>query len=154
MLDAFGADTVKPNYDRVKRRWTELLGEYFREDGSLNPKNMVAACCPHCKTADEEAEFVINGFRHVSCQRCQSVYVNPRLRNECLTKLYNDDYYSAAYADSMIPAFGVRKELIGKRKFAQVTAHSVKRGRVLDIGAGVGEVMGCGGTRGGCTPVS
>ena len=68
--------------------------------------------------------------------------MNPRLNNDCLEELYNSNYYNEVYELSMIPAFERRKSTIGKRKTEQLLSYSqIKKGRVLDVGAGIGEVL-------------
>jgi 2-polyprenyl-3-methyl-5-hydroxy-6-metoxy-1,4-benzoquinol methylase len=70
------------------------------------------------------------------------------LNNTALEELYADEYYSEMYNKSMIPFFDKRKELIGQSKYNQVIdsinsirQNQVKSLRVLDIGAGIGEVI-------------
>jgi len=137
------ADAVKPHYEKVKEKWAELLSQYYLPNGSLNPEFLFEVSCPYCQsTAKKENDtFVLNGFKHNSCKDCDGVYVSPRLKDECLEKLYNDEYYSQIYIESMIPAFETRKKLIGQSKFKQVLQYSKKTGRVLDIGCGIGEVI-------------
>jgi SAM-dependent methyltransferase len=89
-----------------------------------------------------DESFLLNGFWHKTCSKCKTLYVSPRLNDACIEELYSDDYYSGFYAKSMLPLFETRKEKIGRRKFAQSVLHwgGDKPGRVLDIGAGIGEV--------------
>lgn len=137
------ADLIKPKYDNVKEVWAKMLREYYSGD-KLNPKFTVAVDCPFCGSRKTHSPFTISGFHHATCAACGVVYVSPRLKDECLEKLYNNKYYSEIYAKSMIPVFDVRKELIGKRKTAQTLSHLRKPKApldVLDIGCGVGEVI-------------
>ena len=137
------ADLIKPKYDNVKEIWAEMLKEYYTGD-DLNAKFTVAVDCPFCGSKKTHSPFTINGFHHATCADCAVVYVSPRLKDECLEKLYNNQYYSEIYGKSMIPVFEVRKELIGARKTDQTLAHlpnAKKSLDVLDIGCGVGEVI-------------
>ncbi|MCX6125488.1 MAG: class I SAM-dependent methyltransferase [Proteobacteria bacterium] len=135
------ADSVKPNYREVRQLWSSLLEKFFSSEGTLDPKFLKVADCPYCHTKDFQGKFSLNGFTHVTCENCESVYVSPRLKDDCLAELYDNEYYSTIYVKSMIPAFEVRKGLIGTRKFNQVTAFSATQGSVLDIGCGIGEVI-------------
>jgi 2-polyprenyl-3-methyl-5-hydroxy-6-metoxy-1,4-benzoquinol methylase len=45
------------------------------------------------------------------------------------------------FIESMIPAFDIRKRLIGARKYEQINKYASRAGKVLDIGCGVGEVI-------------
>jgi SAM-dependent methyltransferase len=132
---------VKPKFDELKAIWTKMLARFFDEKGALKPDFSKVVPCPFCDTNKTTAEFTLNGFRHVECTNCQTLYVTPRLNDRCIEELYSDEYYAEMYESSMLPAFEVRKEKIGKSKFAQILKQSpVSKGRVLDIGGGIGEV--------------
>lgn len=137
------ADLIKPKYDNVKEIWAGMLKEYYA-GSELDPRFTVAVDCPFCGSKKKHSPFAINGFHHATCADCEVVYVSPRLKDECLEKLYSNKYYSEIYAKSMIPVFDIRKELIGKRKTAQTLGFLPKAKApldVLDIGCGVGEVI-------------
>jgi SAM-dependent methyltransferase len=136
------AASIKPNFEALKSKWDEMLGKYFISDGVLNPSYTIETPCPHCDSWDVERSFNLNGFWHRSCKNCQTLYVSPRLADKCIEELYSDDYYSEMYTRSMIPVFEKRKELIGRKKYAQAVElwGGEITGRVLDIGAGIGEV--------------
>jgi 2-polyprenyl-3-methyl-5-hydroxy-6-metoxy-1,4-benzoquinol methylase len=136
------AAEIKPDFDGLKTRWEEMLRKYYIDASTLNPEFTLDIPCPHCGSRDNERPFVLNGFCHRTCSGCQTLYVSPRLSDACIEELYSDDYYSEMYTRSMLPVFEKRKELIGRRKFVQAVSHwgGKGQGRVLDIGAGIGEV--------------
>ncbi|MEK6609093.1 MAG: class I SAM-dependent methyltransferase [Myxococcota bacterium] len=136
------ADEIKPDFEGLKQRWNEMLGKYYLDDKTLNPKFSLDIPCPHCGSKNAERSFSLNGFCHKTCSKCETLYVSPRLSDACIEELYSDEYYSEMYTRSLLPVFEKRKELIGRRKFAQAVSHWGGRapGRVLDIGAGIGEV--------------
>ena len=85
-------------------------------------------------------------FGNIACVECNCVYVSPRLNDLALEELYSDEYYSEMFNEAMIPFFDKRKKLIGQSKYSQVVdcfqAISQKSIlRILDIGAGIGEVL-------------
>ena len=135
------AEDVKPDFKNVKEIWAKMLSSYYEPEGNLLPDYVEEVNCPHCGTNSFEQEFTLNGFRHVKCKSCSSVYVTPRLRSGFIDKLYCDAYYSEMYTKSMLPVFDIRKELIGKTKYKQVIQYAVSKGTVLDIGCGIGEVI-------------
>lgn len=135
------AEDVKPNFQNVKKIWAKMLNGYYDSHGALLPEYIEEVNCPHCKNNSFEKEFILNGFRHVKCNSCSSVYVTPRLRSVYIDKLYCDAYYSEMYTKSMLPVFEKRKELIGRPKYKQVVQYAVSKGTVLDIGCGIGEVI-------------
>jgi len=135
------AGDIKPDFKKIKQVWEKMLSRYFGNSGELIKDYIVHVNCPYCNSKENHNEFKINGFVHVTCDDCNTVYVTPRLKDEYVDLLYSDKYYSELYINSMIPAFDERKKLIGQRKFNQVLEYSNNNGSVLDIGCGVGEVI-------------
>ena len=141
-------EQVKPNFTEVKERWKSLLAKYYTADGEFNDDYMVDVDCPHCASKKTKDTFELNKFRHHTCCDCECVYVSPRLNDSSLEELYADEYYSEMFSTAMIPFFDKRKELIGQSKYSYVidSINSIRHNqsnslRVLDIGAGIGEVV-------------
>ena len=141
-------EQVKPNFKKVKERWEMLLSRYHNSDGSLNEKYFIDVACPHCRSKKSKDSFNLNSFRHHTCSNCNCVYVSPRLNDLALDELYADEYYSEMFNEAMIPFFDKRKKLIGQSKYSQVVKSLKMAGqkkektlRILDIGAGIGEVL-------------
>lgn len=142
MSKHISADSIKPHYDQIKEIWSGLLDKYYSAEGVLDTSYLVDVSCPHCNSNVTHSKFCLNGFYHVTCSDCEVVYVTPRLKASCLEELYSSQYYAELYMKSMIPAFKARKQLIGQNKAQQVVSVSkIEKGRVLDIGCGVGEVI-------------
>jgi len=141
-------EQVKPDFNNVKEQWKNILDKYHTSDGGLDSQYTVDVNCPHCDSSERTKSFELNAFKHHTCIKCCCVYVSPRFNETILTELYADEYYSAMYNQSMLPFFIKRKELIGQNKYFQVIeaiqfvrTDKVKNLRVLDIGAGIGEVI-------------
>lgn len=136
------ADDIKPDFEGLKSKWEEMLRKYYLDSKTLDSKCTLEISCPHCGSENIDSRFDLNGFHHKTCSKCKTLYVSPRLKDECIEELYSDDYYSEMYTRSMLPVFEKRKQLIGRRKFAQTISYwgGAGTGRVLDIGAGIGEV--------------
>ena len=113
------ADEIKPDFEGLKKRWHEMLGKYYLDDKTLNPRFTLDIPCPHCGSNNIDQSFNLNGFCHKTCSGCKTLYVSPRLSDTCIAELYSDDYYNEVYTRSMLPVFEKRKEMIGRRKFAQ-----------------------------------
>ena len=142
MTKVISASDVKPNFKNVKEIWAEMLSHYYDDNGRLKDEYVTKVNCPYCNKNLCSDEFSMNGFQHVTCNYCKTVYVTPRLNDQCIDKLYSEEYYSIMFINSMIPVFEKRKELIGIRKYNQVLEFlSENRGSVLDIGSGIGEVI-------------
>ena len=135
------ASDVKPDFKQVKKAWAEIISNYYNDNGDLKDKYTEDVSCPHCFSDEKHKYFKLNGFVHVKCKKCKSVYVTPRLKDEYIDKLYTDSYYSEMFTKSMIPFFDKRKKLLGEKKYAQILNHSVNKGKILDIGCGVGELI-------------
>ena len=137
------AEQVKFDFEGLKAQWAEMLGRYYLDDNTLNPAYTIEVACPFCGSSSYGDEFNLNGFLHKSCAQCQTLYVSPRLSDACIEELYSDEFYNENYARSMLPVFERRRELIGKNKFTQIVSHwgGQGQGRILDIGAGIGEVL-------------
>ena len=133
---------LKPDFSGLKIKWDEMLSKYYLEKDVLDPTYTSHVNCPFCSSYEVDSSFNLNGFWHRSCTNCKTLYVSPRLNNKCIEELYSDDYYSEMYTRSMLPVFEKRKSLIGNSKFNQTIKHwgELSSGRVLDIGAGIGEV--------------
>ena len=143
MQNVLRADDIKPDFEGLKNKWEEMLQKYYIDANMLDPKYTLEIPCPHCGCEHTDNEFFLNGFCHKTCTKCKTLYVSPRLNDECIEELYTDDYYSEMYTRSMLPVFEKRKQLIGRRKFNQTISYWGEgggTGRVLDIGAGIGEV--------------
>lgn len=136
------ADDIKPDFEGLKIKWEEMLRKYYLDTNTLNPKYTIEVPCPHCGSENIAQLFILNGFNHKTCSECNTLYVSPRLADTCIEELYSDDYYNEVYTRSMLPVFEKRKQLIGRRKFSQAISYwgGQGTGRVLDIGAGIGEV--------------
>ena len=142
-MQVIKADEVKSDFGTLKKKWEEILRKYYIDNKTLNPEYTIKVSCPHCHLTDIDYSFDLNGFFHNACSECKTIYVSPRLNDICIKELYSDDYYNEIYTRSMLPVFESRKKLIGQSKFYQATSlYNVnKKGRVLDIGSGIGEVI-------------
>lgn len=136
------ADEIKPDFEGLKNKWEEMLRKYYLDAKTLNPKFTLDVPCPYCGSTKIEQSFYLNGFCHKTCSECKTLYVSPRLSDTCIEELYSDDYYSEMYTRSLLPVFEKRKQLIGRRKYFQAVSYWGRQvqGRVLDVGAGIGEV--------------
>ena len=142
MEQVLRADEIKPDFEGLKHRWEEMLRKYYLDANTLDPKFTLDVPCPYCGSTTVTQSFYLNGFCHKTCSACETLYVSPRLSNSCIEELYSDDYYSEMFTRSMLPVFEKRKQLIGRRKYLQAVSFWGRQGqgRVLDVGAGIGEV--------------
>jgi 2-polyprenyl-3-methyl-5-hydroxy-6-metoxy-1,4-benzoquinol methylase len=132
---------LNPNLDKIHEHYEKVLSRYFNRDGSPRDSYFESVKCYNCGETEYTAEFTVNRFRHVRCARCGLVYVTPRLKESILHDSYNEEDYNAAAKYKLIPAVTYRREVIGRRKYAQIAAYFNKPGKILDIGCGLGELL-------------
>lgn len=97
--------------------------------------------CAICNSVDStQPLFKINNFNIVKCKNCQFVYVNPRISNEDLPKLYSGDYfnnkefgYSGYEQDAHLRIQNFKRWLKDIKPFLEK-----EKGSVLDIGCASG----------------
>jgi 2-polyprenyl-3-methyl-5-hydroxy-6-metoxy-1,4-benzoquinol methylase len=96
--------------------------------------------CDLCGSDAFVVLFVKDGFRHVKCNTCDLVYVNPRLRNPLEHQEIFYDKLAASFGD-----FGdqAHHDYIGSRRKRLLKEAAMYRpynlnGRILDIGCGFG----------------
>ncbi len=99
--------------------------------------------CNQCGADDTRLKMTVDGYSIVECKKCFLMYVNPRLAQSELEKVYSEEYYQpkaenpkffANYAADR----KVRTEEF-ERKLEDVTEYlGPKRGKLLDIGCAMG----------------
>ena len=57
------------------------------------PDQMESCSCPVCSKDDYRKMYQIKGFNIVKCNNCTMAYVNPRLKDNAIYKIYEKDYF-------------------------------------------------------------
>ena len=113
--------------------------EFSRQDFEL-------VRCNLCGADSARKSMKIDGFWVVRCSRCGLAYVNPRLREGALHRIYNKEYYSnTAFKGSKATFYGYgeyikdEKDIKAtfRRRLDSIGKFS-KAGNLLDIGCAVG----------------
>jgi 2-polyprenyl-3-methyl-5-hydroxy-6-metoxy-1,4-benzoquinol methylase len=82
---------------------------------------------------------IVGAFELRKCERCELVYVDPRLSDDDLARLYDEDFYfSTGWSYETLASWVI--EFIQTRRRHRVERH-VRRGRLLDIGSGDGSFV-------------
>ena len=111
-----------------------------------NQADLEYVSCNLCGSEKARHYIKIDGFKVVKCKNCSLVYVNPRLKQQSLHKIYTKKYYkNYAFHGDKSTLYGYmeylkEKEFIVstfKRRLAQIQKLS-KKGRLLDIGCAYG----------------
>src|SRR5690349_21316927 len=92
--------------------------------------------CGICGAKDTQHLYEIKGFTIVKCKQCGFMYVNPRIANEDLPKLYSSDYFhnqQFGYLDYEATAHLRKKNF--ERWYRDIKPFlAVEKGNALDIG--------------------
>jgi len=136
-------DKVSPNLPELSSYFVEKTKMFFNEDGSFNMKYFENVECYYCSSNKFVNEFFDKyGFRHVRCSICGMVCVNPRLKKEIGHDLYAQDDYNQFYKIKLLPSLDYRRNVLGVNKYNQIIdVLGRDKGRVLDIGCGLGEML-------------
>ncbi len=102
--------------------------------------------CNLCGSNSEESHMEVNGFKIVKCKNCNLIYVNPRLKEKELHKIYNKKYYKNSSFETYEPSIYGYTEYLKEKKFIVATFQKrleqiqkfSKVGRLLDIGCAFG----------------
>jgi 2-polyprenyl-3-methyl-5-hydroxy-6-metoxy-1,4-benzoquinol methylase len=96
--------------------------------------------CGICGANDTKRLYVLKDFNIVKCNKCGFVYVNPRIANEDLPRLYSSDYFhnwEYGYKDYEATAHLRKKNF--ERWYKDIKPFlKVEKGNALDIGCASG----------------
>ncbi len=116
-------------------------------DGALDPsldpgRFREIESCALCGSKERKEKFAEPPFHIVECSRCGLVYVTPRLKEDALHEVYNEDYWSSkspktrGYADYRSEADLYLKTF--RKRMALLKRYHPSPGRALDIGCAAG----------------
>ncbi len=111
-----------------------------------NSENLEQVKCNFCGADDYKAKYVKDGYNIVQCNKCGLVYVNPRLTQEAIDKLYDEDYFLGEGFDKSVQYQDEFNELSDKTDLSDWDASAIKEflqtkeqtPKLLDIGCGMG----------------
>lgn len=121
-------------------RYLELVEEDTRRYFS-DPGQFMEVACPACGGLKHAPEFSKIDFCYVSCERCHTLFVNPRPAAAMLKEFYFDSPSSRYWIEGFfLPVADARREKIFQPRAAYVTERfpNFSKGTVGDIGAGFG----------------
>jgi SAM-dependent methyltransferase len=100
--------------------------------------------CPLCDSAEFRAEIEFSPFAVVQCSECQFFFLSPRLKEEAVTKIYQDDNYyndssEAGYANYLEQELALRATY--RRFFNYLKRKELTQGDLLEIGCGFGYLL-------------
>lgn len=104
----------------------------------MNKLEFVA--CNICKKNDYKVYLKKDTFTIVKCQNCGLIYVNPRLNENELLKIYDDLYFTGERRYGIEDYFGRGRKSAQKRAYEtiQIIKKHKRQGNILDVGCAGG----------------
>ena len=127
---ATGRDTHLKRLAEQQTRFVDHATGLLREELSLRRS------CPVCGASEGKLLFIKDGFRHLRCNTCGMVYVNPVLNEELLHSFYQDeDSYTQVLLNETNLAMDRKKFQYG---LDIIEEYIPQKGNLLDVGCGPG----------------
>lgn len=95
--------------------------------------------CYVCGSGESKQVISVYGFDYVECNECGQVYATRRLSQLVLDKYYRESDYAKTYTSG--DQIGYRLEKIGRPKVEFVMEYAAKKGRWLDVGSAIGDIV-------------
>ncbi|MHA2052893.1 MAG: class I SAM-dependent methyltransferase [Candidatus Hodarchaeales archaeon] len=125
----------------IKDYYIKIYSKYFDSQGKPLKKYFEDGRCPVCGHGEIVNEFVADRFRHGRCGKCESVYVNPRLKTSLVHDRYFEEEYEFFFKKKIIPSLDYRINIVNKNKYDQIIDYVKEPGNILDMCCGVGDLL-------------
>jgi len=106
---------------------------------------LISYPCSVCGSEQNNLRYEVKGFRAVQCASCKFVFINPRIKNSDLYKIYEDNYFSSQNDGYGYKNYELTTHLRVKtfQKWMQNIEPflSKSKGAVLDIGCASGTFL-------------
>lgn len=99
--------------------------------------------CPICRSSEISVLHTFEPFKVVSCSNCRLIYLNPRLKESDIIKVYQENEYFSDSGDSGYQNYNyiAQEETLRmtfRRFLAELKKHGMTSGRMLELGCGYG----------------
>ena len=133
-------DEIRPN--EVMARQKEI---YIEDIKNLlkRKEEFVNINCPACESNDYNKSLQKYNLNYVSCNKCGTMYMNPRPTLKILNEYYSNSQNYKYWDEVIFPASEeVRKNKIFKPRAEKIVAickkYNIKTDTIVDVGAGYG----------------
>jgi SAM-dependent methyltransferase/ribosomal protein S27E len=123
----------------VFNKYLSLVEEDVKDFFDFN--SFIKTTCPACGSDDYNDEIVKSGFTYVTCQKCSTLFINPRPPFSVLKEFYSNSPSTSYWVNEFfMPTVEARREKIFKPRaqYLNETFSKNERKIVGDIGAGFG----------------
>ena len=99
--------------------------------------------CPICKSSDMSVLHTFEPFKVVSCRNCRLIYLNPRLKESDMMKVYQENDYFSDSGDSGYQNYNYLSQeeslrMTFRRFLKELKKNDIASGRLLELGCGYG----------------
>jgi len=104
--------------DLIFKKYIDLTRKDVRAGLCAKNKMKTVLCCPACKSRDSKKAFSKFELNYSECQKCGSVYLNPRPSDEDIRKYYMESKAAKFWRDTLArKTEDKRKEKIYEKRF-------------------------------------
>ena len=104
--------------DSIFEKYLDLTRMDVRAGLCAKNKMKAVSCCPACKAREAKKAFSQFGFNYSECQKCGSVYLNPRPLDADIKEYYMHSKAARFWRDTLArKTEGKRKEKIYEKRF-------------------------------------
>jgi 2-polyprenyl-3-methyl-5-hydroxy-6-metoxy-1,4-benzoquinol methylase len=134
----FVKDTKRDRYWELRKR---EIG--FLVDPDTQQVREEFAHWVNCCVCSQEGEFLFKkeGFKFVRCKNCDLVFVNPQVKEEILTQVYEGTSSLDAWVDVLLSDANKEYDKVKYSKRIEKIESLTERGKILDIGCSIGHFL-------------
>lgn len=134
---------LKPIHDLrdVYEFYKKKMEHFFDKEGQPRLEYFESVPCPVCGSPAFIHRVTIDNFIYNECAQCQTVYNNPRLKDQVVEEMYTSGEYTIYFEKLVVQKQNIRKNIIDERKFEQIDSFFEKSGKILDVGCGTGSFL-------------
>lgn len=106
-------------------------------------ESFIEVSCPACESKENKKVMEKYEFSYVECEKCETVFMNPRPTEEILNEFYKNSKNYECWNKFIFPASeNARREKIFKPRVEKILEickkHKVNKNAIMDVGAGFG----------------